>query len=827
MIKTIADIIEGLNKWNKDALVYKTGFRTFSLTYKQLYRNVHKTSTLLDGLGLKKGDKIILWGYNSPSWGTVFLSAALRGVVIVPIDQMASVDFVQKIQFEVNAQVIFHSEYKIPPTLGIKNLVLEYLDSYIEKIQEPKIFPPTVNEDDILEIVYTSGTTGNPKGVILTHKNLISNIVAIKKHVNISSDQTFLSVLPLSHLFEQTPGFLTPMSSGCTIIYMKGLRPNLIFKTLAEVQVTNIILVPRLLQLFTDGILREVEAEHKTKFFKWFLNIQVRKSFKKVLFRRIHKKFGTSFRYFIVGGAPLPVELESFWNQIGFTVIQGYGLTECSPVLTANSLQKQILGSVGTPVSGVQLKIEIDGEIYAKGNNITQGYFLNKKETSQLFENGWMKTGDIGWINNEGYLILKGRKKDVIVTSSGINVYPNDIEEILLKNKDVKDVCVLGLPSKYGEQIHAEILLKNKTDIKNLITQTNKKLNESQQITSYGICTKDDFPRTTTMKIQKHFVLMDIQKRKKTLATSFTSQNQPKLYQVLAKISQVELSRVKPDSKLSLDLQMNSVNRIELVSILEQEFSVDINEEEITADTTVGMLEKMVRERSRFLEKNIFRRWLLWDSVRGLRMVFNLLITDNQVRLFCKRTVIGKENLKNLKEPAIFIANHVGYFDTPNILMSLPFHIRNRIAAAAWKEYFEIPKHQIVKKLLYNFYYQYASLFSNIYLFPKKKGFKKSLEYTGELLDKKWNILFFPEGEHSKSGELQPFRPGIGWIVKEMRVPIVPIKHSGLENIMAGDKPQIPKFGKVTVTIGRPVTLDYTKSIPEIINELQKILQNM
>lgn len=827
MIKTAADIINGFKNFDKPAIVYKTGFRTFSLTYRQLYTNVLKTYSLLEKLKVKRRDKILIWGYNCPEWGTVFLASILKGVVVVPIDYMATHDFVQKIQSSVKAKVIFHSEYKLPRQLRIKKIVLEYLDAFTQQLSTAKITQAIIKEQDLLEIVYTSGTTGEPKGVMLTHKNVISNMEAVKKCVDVLPTQTFLSLLPLSHLFEQNPGFLAPLSLGCTIVYMRGLRPNLIFKTLAQERVTNIVLVPRILKLFADGILREVEAKNKTKLFNKILSLNAPKSVKKVLLRGVHKKFGAHFQYFVVGGAPFTQDLESFWHQLGFTVIQGYGLTECSPVLTANTLQKQVPRSVGRPLQDVQLKFGKDKEVYAKGPNITQGYYLKDKETKLLFEDGWMKTGDIGSINTEGYLFLKGRKKDVIVTSAGVKVYPEDLELILLKNKEIKDVCVLGVPSENGEQVHAEVLLKNKANLPDIIESTNMELNESQQIISYAIFTKEDFPRTTTMKIQKRFVLDEILKRKKTDSTDSHSQSQSKLYQILSRISGINIASIRASSKLSLDLHMTSINRIELISLLEQGFNLDIDEEEITAGTSVERLEKMIQERKGFWEKDIFKRWLLSNIIRAIRATYNLLITDNAMRLFCQRTVIGKDNLENLKEPAIFIANHVGYFDTPSIMMSLPFHIRNKMAVAAWREYFEISKQQIFKRILFSIYYWYASLFTNIFLFPKQKGFKKSLEYTGELLDKGWNILFFPEGKHSESGKLQPFRSGIGWLVKEMKAPVVPIRHYGLENIMAGDAHQIPRFGKITIKIGKPIMVDYTKSIPEITNELHAIIKKM
>ena len=824
-MKTVADIVTNFRSNDKIAIIYKTGFRTFRFTYVQLYDQIIKTAGLLEKYGLKKGDKIIIWGYNGPDWGIVFLAAALKGIIVVPIDYMALQDYVARIQSIVKAKLIVHSEYKIPQNVGIKSFILEHLEKLIHGIPLKDVMPD-VDEQDTLEIVFTSGTTGNPKGVILTHKNVISNIESIKKCIKVTSDQTFLSLLPMSHMLEQTPGFLGPLSSGCSIVYVKSLRPTLIFKALSQEDITNVVLVPRLLKLFADSVLREAELQHFLGLFKKLFELNLPKKIKKKLFWRVHVKFGKDFQYFIMGGAPLPAELQLFWEKMGFTVIQGYGLTECAPVLTCNTQFEQKIGSVGKPVPGVELRFGKDGEIYAKGDSITPGYYNDTKKTAELFENGWMKTGDVGFSDKEGYVFLKGRKKDVIVTSGGEKAYPEDVEKVLLESKEVKDACVVGLPTSEGEQVHAEVILKTKTNLRALIEYANKKLNQVQQITSYSIWPGQDFPRTTTMKIKKPAVLEQILRRKGK--KSFAKKpSESKLFEILTRIGGVKAAAIKPDAKLSLDLKLNSVNRVELVSMLEQEFNIDIDEEEITGEKTFSELDEIIKKRQHVTQKNIFRRWLLWLPVRIFRMTYNILITDNAIRIFCWRKITGKENLKHLNGPAIFTSNHIGYFDAPNILMSLPFKIRSRIAIAAWQEYFDVPKNQIFKRLLFNFYYEYASLFMNIFPFPRQKGFRRNLEYTGELLDKGWNILFFPEGEHSKTRKLQPFRLGIGWLVKEMRVPVVPIKHSGLEKIMAGDEHQLPRFGKVTIKIGKPVILDYTKSIPELTNELQDIIAKM
>ncbi|MES2971128.1 MAG: AMP-binding protein [Patescibacteria group bacterium] len=831
-MKTVVDLIKSFEEWDKTAVVQKTGYRTFKHSYREFHQDILRTATLLENAGLSKGDKLIIWGYNSPQWGTVFLAAALKGVIVVPIDFLATGDFVGKIQQQIKAKLIFHSEFKLLPKLGVKDLVIEHLNHYIQDLDVYKK-RALVNPADILEIVYTSGTTGDPKGVIITHGNLISNVVAIKKVVDVSPSQTFLSVLPMSHLFEQNPGFLAPLSAGCTVVYMRGLRPNLIFKVLAEERITNIVLVPRLLKLFETSIRREVEAKGKTHTFEKILNLNAPRSLKKVLFKPVHKKFGKHFGYFICGGAPLSDDLQKFWFGLGFRIVQGYGLTECSPVLTVNPLETSVVGSVGKPIPGVKLSLNKVGEVLAKGTNITQGYFQKPQQTKELFEQGWMNTGDIGNLDNNGYLFLKGRKKDVIVTAAGMNVYPEDVETALMRQKGVRDVCVVGLPSSQGEQVHAEILpLDPKLDIKKVVTAANLDLNESQRITSYGKWAKEDFPRTTTMKIKKPLVLAEVTGNQAKLSTPPPADSASKLHSLIARVCDVDVSEVKPTSTLALDLHLTSVNRIELVAFIEQEFNIDIKEDDINATTTVKELEDIVKKRAKVHESNIFRRWLLSSPLRIIRGGFNLILADNLLRVFVRRRVIGRENLKNLNGPVIFIANHVGYFDAPAIIMSLPWSIRQRIAPAAWKEYFEnegqsFSQNKFLRRLQLNFYYAYASVMVNAYPFPKNTGFKNSLAYTGELLDKKWHILFFPEGEHSPSGELQPFRSGIGWIVNEMKVPIIPIKHSGFENIMAGDAIQFPRSGKVTIKFGKPVLLDDRKSIPQQVNDLQKLLKDL
>ncbi len=821
MIRTVADIALHLRSHPGEAMRYKTGYRTFTLTYEELHEKVLKTASLLKQLKLKKGDKLIVWGYNCPQWGIVFLAASLQGIIVVPVDYMATRDFVTKLKHIVKAKLICHSEFKLPEKLDIPSLILEHLDQRIE-LQSAWNGTTGVRPEDILEIVFTSGTTGNPKGVILTHENLVSNMRSVSERITLPDHQKFLSLLPLSHLLEQNASFLWPLSHGYSITYIRTLRPSLIFSALADTKPTVIILVPRLLKLFSDEIQREAAAQKKTGMLTALRNAHLPGPLRKAAFGTIHRKFGGRLRYIVSGGAALPEKLQAFWEELGFIVIQGYGLTECSPVVTAGFLDGQPHGTVGKPLAGVSIKLGKDGEILVKGDNITPGYYQDKAKTRELFERGWMRTGDIGEITNS-WLSIKGRAKDVIVTSNGINVYPEDIETELLKNASVKDVCVLGIHTEQGEEVHAEIILKSAADTRQIIAETNGRLNEAQQINSFAIWEDDDFPRTTTLKVKKRLVIERINSRGQ--AGAAPASKLPKLYLILASVCGVEPHAIKRGSRLALDLKLTSISRVELISVLEQEFNLDINEDDITPTTTVGKLENLIKKREKLPQSVWFARWALDWPAHAARAIFQDVISPNVFGIWVKRRVTGAENLDGFCGPAIIIANHVGYFDGPTVLSSLPRHIRSRVAIAASREFFLQGKTPFKRWMYRRLLFFIGSVLFNTYTFATKNaGYKKCLEYTGELVDKKWNILIFPEGRHNPDKSLSAFKSGIAFLIQEMQLPVIAVRTRGIEKIMHGNTFKIRGKGIVSVSISKPTRLDYTKSLPELSNELQRLL---
>lgn len=827
--ETLDDLVENfLNFPEKDAIVYKTQYRTLRYSYQELYNNIRKTKKLLERHGIKKGDAVIIWGPNSPWWVTSFLACAAQGVIVVPADLLALEDYIQKIHAQVKAKLIIRTKYKTDPSLEIPTIFLEDLEWIIKNLSlatdKVELLP-----DDIAEIVFTSGTTDNPKGVILTHRNLLANLSSINQFIKINPHQTFLSLLPLSHLFEQNPGCLLPLSNGATVVYIHALKPSAIFKALTEEKITNMIIVPRLLQVMADGIWHQVKAKGKEKIFAKLLKKSGKwpRWFRKIIFYKIHQKFGYHFRYFICGGANLSLELENFWNNLGFTLLQGYGLTESSPVLTCNPLTNIRIGSVGIPLPNIEIKIDSNGEILARGQNITPGYYKNQQKTSELFTNGWMKTGDIGYLEN-GYLYLKGRIKNVIITASGVNIYPEDIEKVLLELPQIKDVCVLGVEKGAGEEILAVLLPKDRNNFKadKIIQEANSKLNSSQQILDFFVWPKEDFPRTTTMKIQRRFVMEEIVKLRKTKndsGTAILSDRQRKLYRIVAEITKKDINSIFGHSRLGLDLKLSSISRVELLSFLEQEFNLDINEDAITNETTVGDLENIIAKRERAETSKKQREWVFGWFMRLIRLLHHYFFAFPILSFFLRLNKQGLDYLKNLRGSVIFVSNHTSYLDTPMIYRALPLRFLNKIAVGAHREFFEKTKNGKVYIPWYSISFNYTTMFMAAYMFPRTKEFKQTLEYTGRLIDKGWNILIFPEGKHTTTGEMMEFKEGVGIMATSMRVPIVPVKIRGLYKIL---DPRTSYFRKITITFGKPIIFTNESSL-EATQKIRQIISNL
>lgn len=799
---------------DKPVFLYKSGFRTETWTYSYLYEIGFKILTFLFTQGLGKGDKVVIYAPNTPWWAAVYLACAVSGIIVVPLDFNSNVDFVKKVAGITKPKLLF--TVKTTPKTGIRTIYFEDLPEAVRQLK-PQRFRDAVVKDDVVEIVFTSGTTGNPKGVIITQYNLVSNIRALRQIMPLPVGTTFLSTLPLSHMLEQTLGLLGPLRFGCTIVYLQTKSSLAIVEAMHQYNVTAMVTVPIFLKLLKNNILRQAQGQVKEQELENALNFAEKLPMfaRKLLFRPIHSQLGGRFKFFFVGGAPLEPEIESFWEKLGIPVLQGYGLTEASPVITCNTFTHHRKGSVGKPLPNVHVQLGEDNEVIVKGPNVTKGYYENSAADTQAFEKGWFKTGDVGEFDSSGYLYIKGRKKNMIVTSSGQKVYPEDIEAVLNSTGGIRDSCAVQI----GERIIAAVLLQRDAKIKanHVLNDANVRLSASQQISDLIIWSGADFPRTPTLKIIRSKVVEALASK---VSTPKEEKQENKLIDILKKLSGKQ--SIKEHSQLGRDLHLSSLDRVELLAIIADEFGVELEESAIMEHTTIAMLRKSIEHSSTEIKGLPFHAWALNPATIAFRTLLQHLLFII-VRFFAKIKYEGKGNLNGLALPVIFMSNHTSHLDTPAILAGLPGKIRRRVAVAAAMDYFfgtnGPPR---------SFYSLFVTLFLNAYPFSRDKThfIRKSLSYTGLLLDKGFSILIYPEGTRNSTEKMGQLKTGAGLLAAKMNVQIVPVRVKNMDKILPKGA-HFPKFGVASVSFGSPITIgpntSYIAATKKIEKEILKL----
>ncbi|MCH7568310.1 MAG: AMP-binding protein [Nanoarchaeota archaeon] len=794
-ISSIQELIENFLLTNQDKILFahKKGYRTYTINGKELFEKVQKTRVFLKNKNIESSDKIIILGTNSIEWITVYFACILSGIIVVPLDTLTDKLLLKKIQKQVKAKAIFQDRGLA--SIGfvpnkIKQFYLDELDNILKNVNiDTRANLPTTKTrpNDILEIIYTSGTTSNPKGVILTNENITAGVNAAISSISLKIRLRMLNLLPLSHIFGQIQGLFLLMHFNHKIFFLDSIQPRKIISFIKNKKINGVALVP--------GILSALKKELEGK--SVLLNL------------------GVQFRLIGVGGASLDTELERWWKRRLIIVIQGYGLTETASVVSVNKIGASKTGSVGKVYENLEIKLGKDNEILVKGKNVTPGYFNDQIKTKQAFEDGWFKTGDIGEIKNS-YLYLKERKKDIIITPSGLNVYPKDIESTLNKIPVVEESSVLEKDKK----IHAVLILKEKADISEVVKKANEKLLSHQKITGYSVWPYKDFPKTHTGKVKKHIILQEISKLK-TKPHSYEN----KLYNVINNVLKSH-QKINLKSKLS-DLGMDSLRRVELISELEKEFDVEINEVKLNQFTKVSDIEEIMKESH--IQKIKFKKWPISSISRLVRYVFQKLLVFPLLRIFTKTDYYGLENLRHiekLKKPVIFASNHQSALDSPVIIKKLQLPIAipadsNYVFGIGTEGPFILRLYKRLRGYL-------IALFFNAYPFGETIGTNTSLEFTGEMLDNGYSILIFPEAHRTTDGKIKAFKSGIGYLALNMQALIIPVKIKGLYEILTVRK-TIPKFGKSKVIIGKPITpeklkdlsyINATKLIEEKVKEL-------
>jgi len=496
----------------RTALIEPHGDKTM---YSLSFNEVRKRALAFTGYLLRKqakpGDRLIICHTSRIDWLIAYLGALYAGVIIVPLDANSREDFVQKVATITGATCIICSQKQYDSLKSSISLPLIDIDALPQEAID-EVHLPHIQENDLAQIMFTSGTTGQPKGVMLSHNNITSNALAALQVVEVKSSDRLLSILPLSHMFELTIE-IAVLTIGASIVYARSLSPDTLLKLFTTQGATCMVLVPQALQLFMNGIEREVRRQKQERQWELLHTIAARLPFglRRRLFAQVHQRFGGHIHFFVSGGAYLPPKLAQRWENMGFLLLQGYGATECSPIVSVTPMHSHNLTSIGKPLPGVDVRIAPDKEILVHGPNVALGYWQNPEATALAFRDGWYYTGDLGEFDAQDDLYLRGRKKNMIVLANGLNVFPEDIENILTGIPGVKDAVIVGLAEpEQDAQVHAILLLDDPTRARAIVQQTNKQLAPHQQIKNYTIWPHEDFPRTHTLKVKRQDLMNEL-----------------------------------------------------------------------------------------------------------------------------------------------------------------------------------------------------------------------------------------------------------------------------------------------------------------------------
>ncbi len=738
------------------------------------------------------------------------------GAVAVPMDAIADPGFARRVAEHSGARAAVIGRGLPALDLPMTRLVLDDLLEYTKDSASSETCWEPAERGDPVEIVFTSGTTAEPRGVLLTHGNLLASLEPIEKEIEryrryekFVHPLRFLDLLPLSHVFGQLLGIFVPQILGATSVFTATLNPSEIVGTIRDERVSVLVTVPRVIESLEDQIERDLKTSGRLERFRHTFQAAKGRHFlwRWWRFRRIHSRFGWRFWAIISGGATLSSEAEAFWGRLGYAVIQGYGLTETTSLISVNHPFRPGRGSIGRVLPGLEVKIAADGEILVRGENVAAGYWKNAHVAAVRSDDGWFHTGDIGERDAAGNLYFKGRSKNVIVTPEGLNVYPEDLESELRKEPATRDCVVVGINRHSNARPCAVLLLRNsssQTDATAIVEQANARLAPFQQMRHWMVWPGADFPRTPTQKP----VLSEIRRAAEARFGngSGESNDAPWAAGALGRLLARALSGGPEDAAAKLHL--SSIERVELLSVLEDRYQVDLNEADFASAETAGAIEGLLQQPAGPAPVYHYPRWAQRWPVRILRaVVFHFLARPAMLLLGWPR-ITGGENLRGVNGPVMVVANHIAFFDPAYLLEALPSRFRRKLAVAMDGELLESLRNPPADRGFLGSlrdrvgYWLVVSIY-NVFPLPLRSGFRKSFAFAGELIDRGWNVLIFPEGTRTKDGRISPFRAGIGLLATQLGVPVLPLGMAGIFELKAAGK-RWARPGQIKVSIGAP-----------------------
>ena len=847
-METLLELLPRMERFGeREALQYWNGFRSWRWSYADLCDGIRRFVAHLDRQGIGNGDRLVLWSDSRLEWVAVFWACLARGIEVVPLDHNSSAEFVRRIADETGAKLLVHGSEAASKDWPAPVFAIGALRQLPEG---PRFIPAPATGSDVVEIIYTSGTTAEPKGVIHRHSNICANLEPIgseidryRKWARPVQPIRILDMLPLSHMFGQSMGIFVPLLLGGSAVFMEGMHPASIRQAVRRKRISVLVCVPRIL----DSLRADVERRHsRARMVPASSGGPLRRWWH---YRDVHRDFGLKFWAFVVGGATLRPETEAFWSRIGLLVIQGYGLTETSPVVSVNHPFRARPGTLGEVIGEQEVRIADDGEILVRGPSVVGEYLkTGARRVSAVDEDGWFHTGDIGERDAEGRLLFRGRKKDVIVTADGMNVYPGDIETALCEEEEVQDATVVSVGPRGGKRIHAALILHERgVDVLAIVERVNRRLEPHQRIHSASEWPEDQFPSTaSTLKRQRRKVA----ERLAMAAPSRDLRQASGLEELLESLTMRRRDELSDDRRIAEDLGLSSLERIDMLASLEDRYGVELDETAFSRLSTVGDVRSWAERQARGTAQVGHRRkpaslraaadrggatriapprWARSRPVSVARDGLHRGVFLPLFRHLIPFSVEGLENLDGADPPVIFAANHASHLDTVAVAAALPKKWQRKLAPAVRQQFFFPSRERppLGKRTGLRALYCLCCGLFNAYPLSQEVGqVRDSLRYTGELVEAGWCPLVYPEGELSPDGNFQPFQPGVGLMAARLGVSIVPVYMRGMFQVMSRYD-SWPRIGSVHVEVGpaivRQTDEDYTRLATRVETSLRRI----
>ncbi len=804
---------------DKKALITSQG----DVTYSELLKRVQQFALLFEGKGYQK---VAIYAENSPAWIYAYYAALQNGSIAVPIDFLASAEDVAYIIDDCEPEIIFISsalkEAYEKVGLKIKNkpriVVFEEI-TRDENVPESQWMEPENNEITAV-IIYTSGTTGSPKGVMLSYQNIHENMAAVIGCNIFLQDREVMIFLPLHHVFPLVGSMMTPLFVGCTIAIAPSMQSADLMKTFADNQIGVFLGVPRLYELMYRGIKAKIDVSSVGRTLLKIVLATKSRKLGKIVFKKVHQGFGGHLQFMIAGGAALNKEVGTFFYGIGFDILEGFGMTEAAPMITFPRPGRVKIGSTGEALPGLKVEIR-DGEIVAKGPSIMKGYYNRPEETAEVVVDGWLYTGDLGYLDKDGFLYITGRKKEIIVLPNGKNINPVEVEMKLDGySAAIKEAGVF----MHNEMIHAVILPdytwlteNNIDDItqyfrEKVISPFNAEMSSYKRIMQFTLV-KTELPRTRLSKLQR-FKFAELLEMKENKITSEDAPQTPEYKAIKSYIeSQVDMD-VLPDHNLEFDISLDSLGKLGLIDYIEKSFGIKMETDQLLKFPSVRKISEYISSNKLFYKTEHQSSWsgdLKEESkviLPTASILLHLIVSSVRgfFRLYFK---FGVKGLENIPEGPCFLApNHETKLDA--------FLILSYLDKKTLKDTFTYAKKDHAKSWIR----KYLARHNNVIIMDLSKDLKGSIMKMAEVVKQNKKILIFPEGTRTKTGKLGDFKKTYAILSSELNIPIVPIALTGAYKAMGSGNGRIRKGEKITVEFLPAINPQGMK--PEEINNLVK-----